>query len=303
MNNKKYIMIGMPILTKNIFRNILRPLNNYSFKPTGGLWASEYISNIYTISEWHSYLLEARSIALYKDINQASLFTLKENAKILEIKTFKELQEIIQKYPSYHHSLNYYQTITDNNNTFDFEELSKDYDGIYINPNNIEFYKSRIFDNWSVKTLLLFNLDCIKEYQSVTIEVNLDYYDCIPHITDITDTKPIVEKSNTYIELYQLAKTIFLDLLRKNNNIVYKDYDNYLEIIIETANKTIEIINKNALSNQLAEIYIEQKLKIDKMTIIRNIVLNIISEYFDKEKEIIKNLSKSNNTKIKTYKI
>ena len=45
MQKKQYITIGNPIISKDIFRNILRPLDNFSFKPTGGLWASEFISN------------------------------------------------------------------------------------------------------------------------------------------------------------------------------------------------------------------------------------------------------------------
>ena len=36
MINKKYIMVGAPTITKELFRNVLRPLDNYSFIPNGG---------------------------------------------------------------------------------------------------------------------------------------------------------------------------------------------------------------------------------------------------------------------------
>ena len=65
MQKKQYITIGNPIISKDLFRNILRPLDNFSFKPTGGLWASEFISNFNKISPWYDYLKEAKSIATY----------------------------------------------------------------------------------------------------------------------------------------------------------------------------------------------------------------------------------------------
>lgn len=37
MKETKYITIGTPIISNDIFRNILRPLDNFSLKPTGGL--------------------------------------------------------------------------------------------------------------------------------------------------------------------------------------------------------------------------------------------------------------------------
>ena len=41
MKEKEYITIGNPIITKDVFKQILRPLDNYTHKPIGGLWASE----------------------------------------------------------------------------------------------------------------------------------------------------------------------------------------------------------------------------------------------------------------------
>ena len=65
IKERKYITIGNPVITNDTFRNILRPLNNYGFKPTGGLWASEYISPYQRISPWYEYLIEEKDIARY----------------------------------------------------------------------------------------------------------------------------------------------------------------------------------------------------------------------------------------------
>ena len=85
LSSKEYITIGTPILTKELFRNVLIPLNNYSFKPSGGLYASEHINNYYTISPWFKYLKHTEGIASYKNIFQSVIFTLKDTAKILYI--------------------------------------------------------------------------------------------------------------------------------------------------------------------------------------------------------------------------
>lgn len=52
---KQYVTVGTETISSNIFRKILRPLNNYTFKPTGGLWASEF--NKYMVSDWYEYII------------------------------------------------------------------------------------------------------------------------------------------------------------------------------------------------------------------------------------------------------
>ena len=44
---KQYVTVGTETISSNIFRKILRPLNNYTFKPTGGLWAAEFNKYIF----------------------------------------------------------------------------------------------------------------------------------------------------------------------------------------------------------------------------------------------------------------
>ena len=170
MNEKKYIMVGAPIITKEIFRNVLRPLNNHELKISGGFWASEYISEICDISDWFTYLRANREIAERKNLNISTIFTLKDSAKILVIDKPEQIEELAKKYPSYHHRLGYYEDGINKGLTFDYEKLSQEYDGIYVNLSKLGFKNTiTTFEKWCVNSLLLFNIDCIKEYQRAPI--------------------------------------------------------------------------------------------------------------------------------------
>ena len=110
-------------IAEDIFRKILRPLDINFYKPNGGLWSSEFISRIYCISEWHDYLLyEDQETASYKNINAGAIFTLKNNAKILNIDSEEKIIELSQKYPSWHYILTHYDN--PELNIIDFETLS-----------------------------------------------------------------------------------------------------------------------------------------------------------------------------------
>ena len=141
MKETKYITIGTPIISNDIFRNILRPLDNFSLKPTGGLWASKFNLPYGKICPWFDYLLDARGIARsiseYRDLTKATIFTLKENANILTINTSNQILELSKKYPSYYQSLNYIYEITERNTIFDYEVLSKAYVKGKKHKNNI----------------------------------------------------------------------------------------------------------------------------------------------------------------------
>ena len=101
---KQYVTVGTETISSNIFRKILRPLNNYTFKPTGGLWASEF--NKYMVSDWYEYIIyEGSYLQAIKDITLAAVFTLKDAAKILTIDSCNQIKELAKKYPSYHHIL------------------------------------------------------------------------------------------------------------------------------------------------------------------------------------------------------
>lgn len=303
---KQYVTIGTKTISSNVFRNILRPLNNYSFKPTGGLWASTF--NKYMISDWYEYMMyEGSYLQAIKNIKEAAIFSLKDNAKILTIDSCEQINELSKKYPSYHHILGLYEQVNENNKIFDYEELSKEYDGIYVNHYKINFSgKIQTFKDWSVNTLLLFNINCIDNYQSINIAPHNPYdSEDLPKIVSISDNKIINMPSETYLYLYQYVKKIFNESLVHYSNIV--DYDKYLEMITEIIKKC-KLLMINEKKNEieyLFKILASEEIPIfndsQKEIVIYNIILNYLSEYLKINKDLIKELPKSMIRQKKIY--
>ena len=303
---KQYVTIGTKTISSNVFRNILRPLNNYSFKPTGGLWASTF--NKYMISDWYEYMMyEGSYLQAIKNIKEAAIFSLKDNAKILTIDSCEQINELSKKYPSYHHILGLYEQANENNKIFDYEELSKEYDGIYVNHYKINFSgKIQTFKDWSVNTLLLFNINCIDNYQSINIAPHNPYdSEDLPKIVSISDNKIINMPSETYLYLYEYVKNIFNESLVHYSNIV--DYDKYLEMITEIIKKCklLMITEKKNEIEYLFKILESEEVPIfndsQKEIVIYNIILNYLSEYLKINKDLIKELPKSMIRQRKIY--
>lgn len=283
---KEYVTIGTKNIAEDIFRKILRPLDINFYKPNGGLWSSEFISRIYCISEWHDYLLyEDQETASYKNINAGAIFTLKNNAKILNIDSEEKIIELSQKYPSWHYILTHYDN--PELNIIDFETLSKDYDGVEVSINKLGYNKPGLtFNSWSVNTLLLFNLNCIEKYQSIDIEVSLFNYDKRPYISKISNSKQVLNHSEYYEEVYNYITIIFNKILKATNyqKTNYQEYFNYL---INCTEKCIDLAlnmqkpNINIINTRLKD----NDIQISNETLIRNIAYNYLSEYLAKNKE------------------
>lgn len=307
MKNKEYIMVGAPIITRELFRKVLIPLNNYSFKPSGGFWSSAYIDNI-GISDWFSYLQDAKGIAAYKNLNQSTIFTLKNNAKILTIDTLEKVLELAQKYPSYHQTLGFHAEITKENTIFDFSKLSQDYDGIYIDYNKfINQNQTIVFDNLSVNSLLLFNLDCIKEYKKAHITFELYNPYSIPHIKqdNIGIPQTVEEESYEHKFLSQKTQELYLNEMNQYTDYTFKDYNEYLNIVTQNIKKTINLLGLEE-SKKINEIikYLQNKGMYTKTEqIIQNIVLNYISEYLLQDENRIISLPKTKVKERKRYPI
>ena len=294
---KEYVTIGTKNIAEDIFRKILRPLDINFYKPNGGLWSSEFISRIYCISEWPDYLLyDNQHTASYKNINAGAIFTLKNNAKILNIDSEEKIIELSQKYPSWHYILTHYDN--PELNIIDFETLSKDYDGVEVSINKLGYNKPGLtFNSWSVNTLLLFNLNCIEKYQSVDIEVSLFNYDKRPYISKISNPKQVLNHSEYYEEVYNYITIIFNKILKATNyqKTNYQEYFNYL---INCTEKCIDLAlnmqkpNINIINTRLKD----NDIQISNETLIRNIAYNYLSEYLAKnkeeEKKFIKTLKK-----------
>ena len=298
MDKKEYIMIGTKTLSKDIFRNILRPLDNQTFKPTGGLWASDYYP--YIISSWFDYLRNNPDLLYYKNIYAASLFTLKDNANILLIDSKKVLQEIVIKYPSYSHLLNNNYISKDSIN---YELLSRDYDGIYLDYNKLFICNySPIIRAWNVNTLLLFNLDVLDKYQSISIDFhspsNFDY----PYFKEI-ENKTIEEESIYHRELYNYIELVFNELIRQKAS--YSDYNDYFSYLVESIKTSIKFALKYKidLAIKIKKHLQNQSINTTEYIIIRNIATNVLSNYFKNNVETEKNIPKTKIKKLSEYPI
>lgn len=302
MQKKEYIHIGSSTILQSNFRNILRPLDNFSLSPSGGFYACEFKSFNY-ISDWYKYLLSEIDIAKYKNLQDATVFTLKENANILIVEDYQTVSKLIKEYPSYHQILSFPQQLNEKNTIFDFEALSRDYDGIYLNYKAFA-YKGQtiIFDNWYVDTLLLFNLDCINSYYSASIDIDLESYFsegyAYPYLTIKNGAQKVEDLSDYYLILYKKTKEIYRELIQKKT---FNDYDEFLTQISNCLRESLLILTENNKETiKSLNSYLKSK-GIDKREdiIVKNILLNYLSSYlFDQQNKII-NLPKS---KVKTYK-
>lgn len=308
MKNQTYIMIGSPIITREIFRKTLKPLDNYSFKPEGGFWASKHINNFGYISDWFQYLIDADSIARYKDLNHSTIFTLKDDAKILTIDSAKTVLELAKKYPSYHHILGYYKEMDNSTTIFDFEKLAEDFDGVYINYDAF-FYSldTKVFNDFSSNSLLLFNLDCIKEYRSASIIFDIDNPYFLPRIIqeEISEPKQVEDESYEHKTLSSKTETLFLEMASKYHTYTFNSYDEYLTIMTQNVSKIMFLIleeDRKKIEEISKYLSSEQVHKSNEL-IAQNIALNYLSKYLTQDEGRIKKLPKSKIKSLRTYHI
>lgn len=302
MDKKRYITIGTKTITKEIFKSILRPINNYDYLPLGGFWSCEY--SPLNISDWFDYVIDSGDSIEDKNMQEAVIFTLKDNARILVINNYDDLKNVISKYPSYHHLLNYYKEITSREESINFELLSKDYDGIFINYNNLSNPNNTlVFSKWSVNTLLLFNLDVIDSYTKADINFYLPgsyYYYSLKEEPNIYH---IEEESIYHKNIYNFAKTVFNQLANTKNN--FNNYDEYFTHLINCTKQTIEItiINKGEIATIIKENLKKENIFVMEEDIINNIAISILSNYLKSNVELEKTLPKTSEYKIRNYPI
>lgn len=234
----KYLSVG----TKHIYPELFLDIENgiKTLKPLGGLWATEQGSNL-KYNQWldyisgNSYLLYCLYYKYTMEI-PAMLITLKDEAKIFNLRTKQDLDYLKEKYPNTSGWIN-------------FQALTKDYDGIFIkvfthendsDPDFLSFKKSL-----SIDTLILFNPYCIEYYQPGNIEFETDdllqtnYYRI-----HIKDEHKIIEENP---KLRILIETIKEHL--EKNNVPSTDED-----ISEFINTKLKLLLDDAHQNLAPEI-------------------------------------------------
>ena len=185
----KFITFGTKSLNLELFKKVLPYPSNSITKPIGGLWLTKYIG--INANEWLTYLECNRSLFYSKFNRNACIINLKEDANILYINNLTDFNNIYEKYPS---------LLTDNK-ILDFQKIAKDYDGLYIDKSVIYDIG---YDDWSISSLVLFNLECIKSYTPIEIDYLVNEYAIEFDISKIEDSKNIEKTNKDFNNLYKL---------------------------------------------------------------------------------------------------
>ena len=119
---------------------------------TGGFWASTLLPATKNYSAWANWCI-TEDFHLEK-LNQAIIFELSPKAKVYTINTYKDLEELIERYPF---TLPFGVGIN-------FEAASCDYDVIHLtDKGQWETRNTYPYDlyGWDVESYLIMNPDCV----------------------------------------------------------------------------------------------------------------------------------------------
>ncbi len=158
----KYLTVGTDEIKQDLFREVKDTDYVDSMKPNGGLWLTEYDESL-KCNTWVDFMMARTNIWFYKMVGDnpfvqpCSVVSLKSNVNIYPLHNDQTLDYLMKCFPY--------------REKFSYEELSKYYDGIYVNLHNLFLgkYDEKIlkkFSSFGVSSLVLFNLDCINYYQS-----------------------------------------------------------------------------------------------------------------------------------------
>ena len=159
----KYLTVGTKDIREDLFKKVQDTELCNSMKPTGGMWFTEYDENIKNYNSWVDFMLCRPNILFYKNrgenpfVQPCSVISLYSDSHLYALHNDQTLDYLIKCFPY--------------RDKFSYEELSKYYDGIYINLSSLYYgkYDKNIlkkFSSFDVSSLILFNLDCIQSYQS-----------------------------------------------------------------------------------------------------------------------------------------
>ena len=157
MNTKKFefVHIGNFDIKKEMFIDIL----NDGIKPYGGFWACPNNNIDGSISDRTDYILENLNGKFLRfNENRGCLFNLKETASILYLLNDDDVKKVKEKFS--------------NGKYIDYEKISNIYDALYVNPYSLSYnLRQNEFYNWNMRSLVVFNLDCIEEYVPFEFEI------------------------------------------------------------------------------------------------------------------------------------
>lgn len=254
--NFMYLHVGTKNIKSILFNQITN--NSPSLKPKGGFWLSDLINDQY--SEWVEYLSTHPALLIHTNLwfdgkIPCLKLSLKENSKIFVLDSDEKLNYLLHKYPY--------------NNFFNYQLLSHDYDGIMINfnklPNKEIWFNLRAI--YSINTLILFNLNCIKEYYEGDIYPLGIYDDYCFEGYDFNfspDKKNIVlldEEDNYLInKIKEAIQNFYL-----KNSLDNKDYPKIEYFILQEFQKELE--------------FLKSKEKVKESSLVRTLINNATTQF------------------------
>lgn len=166
---KKYLTVGTDEIRRNLFVPVSDVNAHSEVKPSGGLWLTDFDTNIPNYNNWVNHLLYSKmSVFFYKNRNSnpfkqpCCVVTLKEDANIFQLKSREGYQFLLDKFPN-------------GKGGFSYERISEKYDGIYVDLTHflysMDIDEARKFYSFDVNTLILFNCDCIDHYYSGVVDI------------------------------------------------------------------------------------------------------------------------------------
>lgn len=144
--------------TEPFFIHNFNPIRNqqrlYTNKPNGGFWLSEYTTDQKFLSPWHrwaksnGYPLKPNNY-IYTLTDHPNIFIIKNNIdfdKLISFYCIKYSNPLISKLPL---------------NCIDFEEIEKDWNGLYLSENGLKETNTSIeqpaFSSWDCSSLVIFD--------------------------------------------------------------------------------------------------------------------------------------------------
>ena len=258
---KEYAHNGNNKISRELWHDLYINPHEFSIKPTGGLWTSEY--NKDTFSGWFEYLIEDNPDLLEEAIEKNNiLLKLSNKTKLLKIidkNDFKNLKD-----SGFTTKINFESA--DFNEILDYKKIKELYDAIYVIP-----WADKSLYNYSVNTMLIINPNIIEYYKIVHAYYNNDKKRII--VNSIGDKEYLDDINENY---YKLVKTI---------DSVYKEL--YYKTITTSDLRKIRdtIFNIFIYDNSIDPLI---KKELYKSEVIYSIIHNLEAKYNDNSKKLIK---------------